>query len=353
MCQNKGINKLATIIILSYNSRDDLSGGIPSLLSQTYTNYEIIVVDNASTDKSQEFIKTSYPDVKLVETGSNLGYPAGNNAGARCAKGEYLVILNPDTVADPDWLSQLIRPFEENKAIGLTTSKILIHGRHRSINTCANNSHFTGLDFCRGLYELASSFSEPQEVGAVSGCAFAIRREIFEELGSFDPDFFLYLEDVDLSWRARLAGYKIMYVPTSIVYHKFHLSIAPWKEFYLERNRYLILMKNCSLKMLILTSPALLVTEIVTWGHAVIHGIPYMHNKMRAYGWILTNLYKIILKRRGVQKDRKISDREFIRLLEWKIPFEQVIENRVMRGIADAIFNSFYRIYFKIIQRVL
>ena len=165
--------------------------------------------------------------------------------------------------------------------------------------------------------------------------------------------FFLYLEDIDLSWRARLAGYKIMFVPTSIVYHKFRLSVAPWKEFYLERNRYLMLLKNCSLKMLILISPALLVTEIVTWEHAILHGLPYIHNKLRAYWWILTNFGKIMNKRREVQKDRKISDKEFVRLLEWKIPFGQVIENRVMSGMADAIFNSFYRIYFKIIQRIV
>jgi len=207
--------------------------------------------------------------------------------------------------------------------------------------------------FICGLYFLISKKKIKDSNIAVSGCSFAIRREVFEELGGFDPDFFLYLEDIDLSWRARLAGYKIMYVPTSIVYHKFRLSVAPWKEFYLERNRYLMLLKNCSLKMLILISPALLVTEFVTWGHAILYGLPYIHNKLRAYWWVLMNFGKIMNKRREVQMDRKISDREFIRLLEWKIPYEQVIENRIMRGMADAIFNSFYRIYFKIIQRIV
>ncbi len=347
------MSKLASIILLSYNSRKDLAECIPSLIIQTYTNHEIIVVDNASTDKTPEFIKANYPDIKLIETGSNLGYPAGNNVGARHAKGEYIIILNPDTIVDSDWLSQLIKPFEEYPDIALTTSKILMYHQQDTINTCANHSHFTGIDFCKGLYEHTLYFSKPEEVGAVSGCSFAIRREIFEELGGFDPDFFLYLEDIDLSWRARLAGYKIMFVPLSIVYHKFRLSVSPLKEFHLERNRYLMLMKNCSLKMMILISPALLVTEIVTLGYAVLHGMPYIHNKLCAYWWVLMNPDKIITNRRKVQKNRKISDKEFLRLLEWKIPFEQMIENRITRGMVDVIFNSFYGIYFKAAKIIL
>lgn len=221
--------------------------------------------------------------------------------------------------------------------------------------TGANHSHFTGLDFCRGLDEPSTSFSEPQEVSAVSGCSFAIRREVFEELGGFDPDFFLYLEDVDLSWRARLAGYKIlyMYMPSSIVYHKFRLSVAPWKEFYLERNRYLMLLKNYSLKMLILITPALIVAEIVTWGHAVLNGFPYVYNKFRAYRWILANPRRILNKRCEIQKNRKISDKEFILLLEWKIPFEQVIGNGFLSSMVDAIFNSFYKFYFIILKKII
>lgn len=353
---NKSLNiskKLTSIILLSYNSKNDLKECIPSLTNQTYSNYEIIVVDNASTDNTPEFMRTEYPEIKLIENGSNLGYPGGNNIGVDNAKGDYIVILNPDTVADPNWLSQLIKPLEETPDIALTTSKILFYADHEKINTCANSTHFTGLDFCKGLNEPSTSFSTNEEVGAISGCSFAIRKEVFKELGGFDPDFFLYLEDVDLSWGARLAGYRIMFVPASIVYHKFRLSIAPWKEFYLERNRYLMLLKNCSLKMLILMSPALFVSEIVTWGHAVLNGYSYMYNKLKAYYWILTNSDKIMKKRHDAQKIRRINDKEFIRLLEWKIPFEQVIQNRILRFMANKIFNSFFWIYYKLMDACL
>lgn len=338
--------KLASIILLSYNSRNDLEECIPSLTNQTYLNFEIIVVDNASTDSTPDFIRTEYPDIKLVETGSNLGYPAGNNIGFEHAKGDYIVILNPDTVVDPNWLLQLIKPLSENPDIAITTPKILLYGRPDKINTCGNSVHFTGLDFCRGLNEPSTSFSTIEEVGAISGCSFAIRRGVFKELGGFDPDFFLYLEDVDLSLRARIAGYRIMFVPESIVYHKFELSITPWKLFYLERNRYILQLGNYSLKMLILLSPVFFVSEIVTWGHSVLHGFSFMKNKFRAYWWILTNPGKIMKKRQEVQRYRRINDKEFIKYLDWRIPFEQAIRKGIMCYAAGKIFNSLFRIYY-------
>ncbi len=342
--------KLASVVLLSYNSRHDIEECMSSLADQTYRNYEIIIVDNASSDKTPEFIRTEYPDIKLVETGSNTGYPAGNNIGFSHAKGDYIVVLNPDTIADSNWLAELIKPLEDHTEIALTTSKILIYDQRDRINTCANTVHYTGLDFCRGLNEPSASFSKNEEVGAISGCSFAIRKEVFAELGGFDPDFFLYLDDVDLSWRARLAGYRIMFAPASVVYHKFQFSIAPWKVFYLERNRYLMLLKNCSLRMLILLSPAFFVSEIVTWGHAVLHGFSYMNNKLKAYLWILTNPGKIMKKRQEVQRYRKINDMEFFKYLDWRIPFEQTIKKGMMHFAVDKIFNSFFRIYYKLLD---
>jgi len=346
-------NTLVSIILLSYNSKEDLEACLPSLMSQTYTHHEIIVVDNASTDNTSGFIRDNYPNITLIETGSNLGYPGGNNIGYQHARGEYIIILNPDTVTDPNWLAELIKPLSENSGIALTTSKILIYGQQDTINTCANIIHYTGLDFCRGLNESSSHFSKPEEVGAISGCSFAVKREVFEDLGGFDADFFLYLEDADLSWRARLAGYRIMFVPDSIVYHKFHISVTPWKEFYLERNRYLMLLKNGSLTMLVLTFPAFIVTEIVTWGHAVLHGYSFIYNKLRAYWWILTNIAKINKKRGVVLENRRIGDRELLRLFDWKIPFEQVIENGILCKLSNVLFNSFFRFYFKLLGGLL
>ncbi len=346
-------NKLATVILLSYNSHEDLAECIPSLMSQTYSNSEIIVVDNASTDSSVEFIKTNYPDIKLIETGENLGYPSGNNVGFEHAEGEYIAVLNPDTIVDTKWLAELIKPLEHDPQIALTTSKILIYDRKTVINTCANSPHYTGLDFCRGLYDAASEYGEIEEVGAISGCSFVIRKEALNHLAGFDSDFFLYLEDADLSWRARLAGYKILYVPTSIVYHKFDLSVAPWKYYYLERNRYLLLLKNCSLRFLVLILPSLLLTEVITCSYAFIKGLPFLKSKLRAYWWILKNVKLIHKKRSEIQRIRIIDENTFVKKLDWKIPFEQLIDNKLLMNIANISFNSLYKIQFALLTKIL
>jgi GT2 family glycosyltransferase len=339
------VEKMASIFILTYNNKDDLDECLRSIMDQAYTNYEIIIIDNSSTDGTVDLVRLSYPGIKLIETGSNLGYASGNNTGLKYARGEYIVVVNPDTVADANWLRELIKPLDDHTRV--STSKVLMYGDRDRINTCANNSHFTGLGFCRGLYKNSKEFLNRDEVSAVSGCSFAIARDAFESLGGFDSDFFLYLEDTDLSWRARLKGYKLVYVPTSIIYHKFKLSITPWKEYYLERNRYMMLFKNYRVKTLVLIFPALVVTELITWTHALLHGLPYVNNKLKAYIWVIANLGKIIDKRRRMRSDREISDRELFLLLDWKIPFEQVIESMYVRYIVDTVFNSFFRIYYR------
>ncbi|MFY9410023.1 MAG: glycosyltransferase family 2 protein [Methanosarcina flavescens] len=348
-----GKHKSVSVVILSYNSKEYLKECIPSLISQTYQDFEIIVVDNASTDGSEEFIKANYPGIKIVQTGKNLGYAAGNNAGFEVAEGEYIVVVNPDTVADPEWLAKLIEPLENDPTITATTSKVLIYYQKDKINTCANTAHYTGLTFCRGLNKSASELDSCQPVGAVSGCSFAIRSDMLKNINGFDSDFFLYQEDADLSWRIRFAGGKIMYVPESVIYHKYKLSIAPWKEFYLERNRYLILLKNFSLKTLLLLLPVLIVTEIVTMGHAVLNGPKYVKSKLLAYFWILQNIKIILTKRRETLSKKIITDSEFFRFLDWKIPFEQVIKNPILNKTADAVFNSFYTFHMKMIKRIV
>lgn len=341
-----------SIVILLYNSREDLVECIPSLLSQTYQDFEIVVVDNASTDNSEEFLRTNYPEIKIIQTGKNLGYAAGNNEGFKVSKGKYIVVVNPDTVAEPEWLDELIKPLENDITIAATTSKILTYYQKDKINTCANKNHPTGLTFCRGLDKSLYEFEDYQEVSAVSGCSFAIRTDILNSINGFDSDFFLYLEDADLSWRLRFVGGKIMYVPRSVIYHKFKLSITPWKEFYLERNRYLMLLKNFDSATLLFLLPSLLVTEIVTMGHAILNGPKYIKGKLSAYLWIIRNIETVSTKRRETLSKKKISDKEFFYFLDWSIPFEQVIKNPIMGWTADIIFNSFYNLHMRLIRKI-
>jgi GT2 family glycosyltransferase len=345
-------NILASIIVLCYNSKVDLGECIPSLLSQSYRDFELILVDNASTDGTEEFIRINYPEIKVLQTGKNVGYAAGNNLGFEISLGKYVVIVNPDTIADSEWLTELIKPFESDETIAATTSKILKYDQRDRINTCANTSHLTGLTFCRGLDRPASEFNNDQIVSAVSGCSFAMRSDIFRSLNGFDPDFFLYQEDADISWRIRFGGKKIIYAPKSIIYHKFLLSITPWKEFYLERNRYLILLKNFDSITLLLLLPALMVTEIVTMGHAVLNGPKYIMSKLLAYIWIIKNINAVLTKRHETLSKKMIPDNEFFTFLDWRIPFEQVIKNSKISKTADIFFNTFFYTYLILLKKI-
>lgn len=324
-----------------------------SLLSQTYDNFEIIVVDNASADGSVKFIADNYPELKTVQTGKNLGYPGGNNAGFEHATGDIIIVMNPDTVANKNWLEELVKPLMKNPDITVTTPKINIYYDKSKINTCGNIPHYTGLTFCRGLNSPSDSCNIQEKIGAISGCSFAIRRGMLDYIEGFDSDFFLYMEDADLSWRVRFAGGKIVYVPDSVIYHKFELSIAAWKYFYLERNRYLILLKNLGSRTLFLMIPGIIVSDIVTMGHAVLNGPEYILSKMKAYWWIMGNTNFVLQKRRKTLSQKKVSDAEFFELLEWRIPFEQVIENKILRWSADRIFNTFFRIHFQILRKLI
>lgn len=343
--------KKSSIIILTYNSVEDINDCICSILHQSDEDFEIIIVDNSSTDGTVEFIRNNYPQLKLIETGKNLGYPGGNNIGFQYAKGKYLVVVNPDTIADPEWLENLIQPLEEDPSVAVTTPRIKIYSDKGKINACGNIPHYTGLTFCRGLHAPADSCNFQEELGAISGCSFAIRREMLDYIKGFDADFFLYMEDADISWRVRFAGGKIIYTPKSIIYHKFKLSIAAWKHFYLERNRYMILLKNLETKTLFIMLPGLVVSEIVTFGHAMLNGREYVKSKFKAYWWILDNRNFVFEKRKKTLCKKKISDKEFFRFLEWRIPFEQIIENKILCWCADKIFNTFFLVHFNIVKK--
>jgi GT2 family glycosyltransferase len=336
----------ASVIIVNYNGRRYLDQCVRSLLNEGPHDYEIILVDNASTDGSAEYVQRCFPQVRVIGNGSNSGFGHGNNLGARWAKGKYLAFLNPDTAVEPGWLRALISALESDPQAGLATSKILMLADPSQINTCANDVHCTGLTLCRGLGKDRDAFAEKTEVSAVSGAAFAIRREVFETLGGFDERFFLYMEDTDLSWRARLAGYRCLYVPQSVIRHDYNLCFGPHKTFYQERNRYLMLLKNLRWRTLLVLMPALLLAEMVTWGFVLLKDRKRLKNKLRAYAWIVKHWRTVMESRRKVQETRQVADRDLVARCIHTVAFEQTGDSktaRVAHLVFDPLFSMFHR----------
>lgn len=327
----------ASLIIVAYNAQAYLERCLSAVFEMSGISCEVILVDNASSDGSAELVAQKFPQVRLIQNENNLGFGGGNNLGAQSATGNYLVFLNPDTIVKPGWLVFLIEALEDDSRAGLATSKILLLNDPERINTCGNSIHLTGLTLCRGLRRPKNTFNQRESVAAVSGAAFAIRRELFERLGGFDEDFFLYMEDTDLSWRARLAGWDCLYVPESIVLHDYRLRITPLKVFYQERNRYLMLLKSFKWGTLIFLLPTLLLAEVITWGFVIWGDRARLGNKIRAYGWIARHWSSVWQKRRATQRLRRIDDRELVQAMVSRLDFEQV-EHPMVR-LAHLIFD--------------
>src|SRR5688572_20725372 len=172
----------ASVIIVVYNNWEDLSRCLASVWTTKSENFEIIIVDNCSQQPCPKWMVEQYPEVKFIESPTNVGFGSGNNLGVQSAAGEYLVFLNPDTCVEPGWLEALIGALEENPGTGMVTSKILLMDRPGLINTCGNDVHISGLALCRGMGLPADTYDQLAEVNAVSGAAFAIRKELFRKL---------------------------------------------------------------------------------------------------------------------------------------------------------------------------
>lgn len=331
----------ASLIIVAYNSRAYLGPCIESILDEIGPHDEIIVVDNGSRDGSAHFVRSHYPQVRVI-CGENVGYAGGNNRGAAAARGQYLVFLNPDTVLHPGSLAALLVPLRAETDVALTTACVVHMRRPELINTCGNTLHYTGLAYCRGANRPRTDYLVACEVDAVSGAAFAIRRAVFEELGGFDEQFFMYVEDTDLSLRARLAGYRCVYVPDAVVEHDYHPAYSPAKAFYLERNRHLMLLKNVSRAMYVRMLPGLLLGEIVTWGFTLLQGPRYWAVKLRVYGWLWRERAAIQEARRRTRACRRCSDRQVWGRLTYRLEFEQLSGRHLARLAALAFHPAFW-----------
>ena len=201
-----------SIIIVNYNGKNYLQKCLESLSKINYTNTEIIIVDNNSTDGSVDFISKNFPNSILIKLNENKGFAEPNNVGSKVATGEFLLFLNNDTIVAPDFISELLKPLQNNSQIGICQS-LLLHPDH-SIDSSGDFIDTLGV-----VYNSRTPISEIREISSARGASMMIRKNIFEQLEGFDEKFYFSFEDVDLSWRCWIAGYKILVVPKSIVYH--------------------------------------------------------------------------------------------------------------------------------------
>jgi GT2 family glycosyltransferase len=342
---------LVSVIIVNFNGLHHLVRCLPTVRQQTYSNFEVMIVDNASTDGSAEHVKAHFPDMRLVETGSNLGYAGGNNVGFEAANGDYFAVLNPDTTVDARWLEELVTVLETHPA-GLATSKVLLMDEPSAINACGNIVSLAGLTFCRGVGEPDRAYSRIEEVPAVSGAAFLVRRSVIEQIGPFDSSFVAYLEETDLSLRAKLAGIPCLFAPDSRVHHEYSFRFGEWKCFHLEKNRYQMLVKLFQLRTLLLLAPILLLTEALVWGYVLTKGMPFVREKVRSYRWLWNQRSSIRANRAHTQSLRRISDRELLQSFTPYFLYHQMVKKRLattLYRLTTPVISGLSRVVFRFV----
>jgi GT2 family glycosyltransferase len=242
----EGATIRASVIIPNWNGAAHLPACLDALRRQTYGDFETIVVDNGSTDGSLELLAERYPAVQVLALPHNRGYAGGCNVGLQAARGDILTILNNDTEVDPRWLSELLRSLEQHPEAGMATPKVLLWGDRSRIHTTGDYVRTNGIPDTRGVWELdRGQYDDQTYVFGASGVAPAYRRAMLDDIGLFDKDFGSYCEDVDLSWRAQLAGYRCVFAPRATLYHRVSATgKGTIRSFCVARNTIWTLAKN-------------------------------------------------------------------------------------------------------------
>ncbi len=305
-----------SVIVVNWNGATLLAACLRSLSAQTYRDFEIIVVDNGSEDRSAINVAHAFSQVTLVALGENSGFAGGNLAALRIANGEFLALVNNDTRVEPYWLEKLIQPMLHNSALGICASKIIIEGSGKidSIGTAVTTA---GVGFNCTAREHSDSHEAFAPVFGACGAAALYRGRMLEEIGFFDKDFFLYDEDTDLSFRAQLAGWKCVYVPTAVVYHIGHATTGRLSDthvYYHTRNLEFVWIKNMPLGLMLRFAHHKLIQELGSFCYLCLR-----HGKWRPYFRAKRDALKMIpvmlRRRKEVQSRRRVSNKYLRQLM--------------------------------------
>ncbi|OQX51527.1 hypothetical protein B5M47_00245 [candidate division CPR3 bacterium 4484_211] len=324
-----------SLIFINYNGRKHLKYCLPSLLKTNYPQekLEIIVVDNNSQDSSVPFVRENFAQARVIET-ANEGYGAGINKGLAKSRGDYIAALNIDLKFHPDWLIHLLEPFKEDKTVGITGPQLLPFATQETQQGSRPPAELKIPCFSKYGYPYHYKIKmkktkkdpaqgpspKPLETIWVPGAAMLIKREVFTKIGGFDPIYFLYYEDFDFCFRARMAGYKILLVPASLIYHQGSALIDPAytateKVFLTAQNSLITFIKNYSLQSLILYGPIFLGLRTADILNDLLrpHHRHFAWAKIKALWSAIRKIGTIKKKRREVQKIRLTSDKEIFK----------------------------------------
>lgn len=316
-----------SIIVLNWNGKKFLKDCLDSLKKLTYPSLEVIVVDNNSTDGSSEFVKRNYPKFTLIENKRNYGFAGGNNIGFHASGGEYVLFLNNDTVVTPSFLEPLVQNCEKDPKIGCVQPQIRLIDNKSTLDQVGSYLSFVGFLYHYGYKKKYSekTYGKQREIFSAKGACILLPRKVFEEIGLFDEDFFIFFEETDLCFRVWLSGRKVLYEPKSLIYHVVGGDTTASDKYKYERRIYLIFKNtNCSYLKNFGTRNFLTVYPIFAVVQICIFILFLMKLRfdltraiVKAYWWNITNLKSTLKKRKHIQNDiRKVSDKDLDKFIK-------------------------------------
>ena len=300
-----------SVVIPNWNGKRFLAACLDSLRRQTCAELTVIIVDNASSDGSQAFIRDNYPEVVLIELTENQGFTGACNIGMDAAKSEIVALLNNDTETDERWAEELIAAFAARPEAGIVASKMLLFDQRDRFHTAGDYFTVDGRAGNRGAWEIDSGqYDQGEYVFSACGGAAAYRQSMLAEIGMLDDDFFFLLEDADLAWRAQLAGYKVWYAPSAIVYHHLSASGGGVTASYFDgRNSIWLLAKNMPASLLRKYARRILARQAtLAWAALKAWRGPEARARLRGMMRGLLTLRGALAKRGRVQAMKRVSD---------------------------------------------
>jgi len=355
------MSKKVGIILINYKdyAQQYLSACRDSLRAQDYAAelIQVYIIDNAATTESSDFLKNNYPEAIILPRADG-NYAAAGNLGFKQALADgvdYVVSVNMDTVADPHWLGELVKALDNNPAAGLAQAKILLYPKNEAekispkINSLGNSFHFLGFGFASGYDEPDREISGYPEIkGYASGCSFIIRRAVLEKIGGYNEEYYMYHDDIELSLKVKLAGYKIILAPRALIYHKYEFSRSVKMVYYMERNRYLTIFTFYPVYLLILVALPGVIMDLGMLAYSMFGGWFKTEMKIYSYFFRPSTYAKIHQERKKISQLRKVPLRLLARGFVGKIEFQE-IANPLLKYLVNPVFNFYWRIVRRLI----
>ncbi|MDP2656712.1 MAG: glycosyltransferase family 2 protein [bacterium] len=348
------------LVVPTYNGQDDMPDFFSSLkesLVGVPYDVTVVAVDNNSHDKTVPLARELFPSLIILQNDVNTGY-AGVSRGMLYALehgADYVGVLNQDLVLSKGWLAPLIIYLQKHGKTGSVQPAILLDDDKSKINSYGNAFHYLGFGYTLGHKQNIADFKPARPLFYCSGACEIFSADALKKVGVLDEFFFLYHEDSDISWRLRLAGYAMGLEPTSVVYHKYVFGKSALKFYYIERNRLLVMLKNYSIRTMILIAPMFIVTEFAMLASSFfgsILRIPMLGfcAKLRTYGFFLrpSTWRHIQTTRKKIHAQRCVSDRDIVK---WMVP--DVAFQDMTSPIVKYIMNPLTRAYWAIIRPLI